>query len=61
MLLSTAKIGFTKNNSEGKGKSSTGTNKSVAMTSPRTMPTDLLISRSVGIVLILLVNLFLNC
>jgi len=27
----------------------------------RTMPTDLLISRSVGIVLILLVNLFLNC
>ena len=27
----------------------------------RTMPTDLLVSRSVGIVLILLVNLFLNC
>ena len=27
----------------------------------RTMPTDLLTSRSVGIVLILFVNLFLNC
>ena len=27
----------------------------------KTMPTDLLVSRSVGIVLILLVNLFLNC
>ena len=27
----------------------------------RTMPTDLLVSRSVGIVLILLVKLFLNC
>ena len=27
----------------------------------RTMPTDLLTRRSVGIVLILLVNLFLNC
>ena len=52
MLLNIAAKGFAKKTSLGKGINSIGASRRFATSHPKINPTDLLISKSVGIVLI---------
>ena len=60
MLLNIAANGFAKKTSLGKGINSIGASKRFATSNPKINPTDLLISKSVGIVLIWSRKVFLS-
>ena len=52
MLLNIAAKGFAKKTSRGKGINNIGASRRFATSNPKISPTDLLINKSVGIVLI---------